>query len=45
MAEKIDELRRAGVRSLIIDAVGRPEEREEQLARFAAEVRPLLGGA
>ena len=45
VAEKIDELRRAGVRTLIVDAVGRPEEREEQLARFAAEVRPLLGAA
>ena len=25
------------------DQASRPEEREEQLARFAAEVRPLLG--
>lgn len=43
VAAKIDELAHAGVRHVIVDVVGRPEEREEQLARFAAEVRPLLG--
>jgi probable F420-dependent oxidoreductase len=44
VAARIDELHRAGVRDVIVDVVGRPEERDEQLARFAAEVRPLLGG-
>ena len=43
VAARIAELQRAGVRDVIVDVVGRPEEREEQLARFAAEVRPLLG--
>ncbi len=43
VAARIAELHRAGVRNIIVDVVGRPEEREEQLARFAAEVRPLLG--
>jgi probable F420-dependent oxidoreductase len=43
VAGRIAELQRAGVRSVIVDVVGRPEEREEQIARFAAEVRPLLG--
>jgi probable F420-dependent oxidoreductase len=43
VAAKIDGLVRAGVRHVIVDVVGRPEERDEQLARFAAEVRPLLG--
>ena len=43
VAARIAELQRAGVRNIIVDVVGRPEEREEQLARFAAEVRPLLG--
>ncbi len=43
VAERIAEFHRAGMRHLIVDVVGRPEEREEQLARFAREVRPLLG--
>jgi probable F420-dependent oxidoreductase len=43
VAARIAELQRAGVRDVIVDVVGRPEEREEQIARFAAEVRPLLG--
>jgi probable F420-dependent oxidoreductase len=42
VAARIAELQRAGVRNVIVDVVGRAEEREEQLARFAAEVRPLL---
>lgn len=44
VAARIAELHRAGVRNVIVDVVGRPEEREEQIARFAAEVKPLLGG-
>jgi probable F420-dependent oxidoreductase len=43
VAARIAELQRAGVRDVIVDVVGRPEERDEQLARFASEVRPLLG--
>jgi probable F420-dependent oxidoreductase len=43
VAARVAELQRAGVRNVIVDVVGRPEEREEQIARFAAEVRPLLG--
>jgi probable F420-dependent oxidoreductase len=43
VAARIAELQRAGVRNVIVDVVGRPEERDEQLARFGAEVRPLLG--
>ena len=43
VAERIAEFHRAGMRDLIVDIVARPEEREEQLARFAREVRPLLG--
>jgi len=43
VAARIAELHRAGVRNVIVDVVGRPEERDEQLARLAAEVRPLLG--
>jgi alkanesulfonate monooxygenase SsuD/methylene tetrahydromethanopterin reductase-like flavin-dependent oxidoreductase (luciferase family) len=33
----------AGVRHFILDMLGTPEEREAQLRRFAAEVRPLIG--
>ena len=43
VAARVAELQRAGVRDVIVDVVGRPEEREEQIARFASEVRPLLG--
>lgn len=32
----------AGVRHFILDMLGTPEEREAQLRRFAAEVRPLI---
>jgi probable F420-dependent oxidoreductase len=44
VAAHVSGLQRAGVRDIIVDVVGRPEEREEQIARFAAEVKPLLGG-
>jgi probable F420-dependent oxidoreductase len=43
VAEKIDAFRRAGVRHLILDMTGPAGARDEQLARFAEEVRPLLG--
>ena len=43
VAASVDAFHRAGMRNLIVDVVARPEEREEQLARFAREVRPLLG--
>jgi probable F420-dependent oxidoreductase len=42
VAEKIHEFREAGLRHVILDTVGEPEERPEQLERFAKEVRPLL---
>jgi len=42
VAERIDAFRRAGVRHLVVDTVGPPGERDEQLERFAREVRPLL---
>ncbi len=42
VAAKIDEFRRAGLRHLILDMVGPGHDREEQLERFAQEVRPLL---
>jgi probable F420-dependent oxidoreductase len=43
VAEKIDAFRRAGLRHLILDMTGPADQRSDQLARFAAEVRPLLG--
>jgi len=44
VAETVDSFRRAGVRHLIVDPVCRAEARDEQLERFAREVRPLLRG-
>ena len=41
VAERIEAYRKAGVRHFIIETLG-SEERPEQLARFAEEVRPLL---
>ena len=43
VAERIDAFRAAGVRHVILDMVGPGDDRDEQLARFAEEVRPLLG--
>ncbi len=42
VAAKIAEFRSAGVRHIILDMTGPSEQRDAQLARFAAEVRPLL---
>ena len=42
VAEYLELYRAAGVRHFIVDPVGPPREREEQLARFAGEVIPLL---
>ena len=42
VAAKIAEFRDAGLRHIILDMTGPFEERDAQLARFAAEVRPLL---
>jgi probable F420-dependent oxidoreductase len=42
VAARIDDFRRAGVRHVILDMVGPGHDREEQLERFAREVRPLL---
>ncbi len=45
VAERVEAFRRAGLRHLLLDVVCRPEDRDEQLERFATEVRPLLEGA
>ena len=42
VAERIDAYRSAGLRHVILDHVGPMGERDEQLERFASEVRPLL---
>ena len=42
IAEKIHAFRAAGLRHVILDLVGPMQDRDEQLERFAAEVRPLL---
>lgn len=41
VAEQIDRYRRAGLRHVILETLGH-QDREEQLVRFAEEVRPLL---
>ncbi len=43
VAEKIDAFRQAGLRHVIVDSTGPYAARDEQLERFAKEVRPLLG--
>jgi probable F420-dependent oxidoreductase len=42
VAEQLAEFYTAGVRHFILDMVGPSEQRDEQLNRFAKEVRPLL---
>ena len=42
VAESIESYREAGLRHLIVDPVCRLDAREEQLERFARDVRPLL---
>jgi hypothetical protein len=42
VAARVAAFRDAGVRHLVLDPVGPMADRDEQLARFAAEVRPLL---
>lgn len=42
LAERIVAFRDAGLRHVILDPVGPPEDRDEQTARFAQQVRPLL---
>ena len=42
VAERIAAFWRAGLRHVVLDLVGPFEERDQQLQRFAAEVRPLL---
>ena len=37
------EFRQAGLRHCVLDLVGPYEERDQQIERFAKEVRPLLG--
>ncbi len=43
VAASIDKFREAGVRHMVMDFVGPYEERDQQICRFAEEVRPLLG--
>lgn len=43
VAEQIAGFHAAGVRHIVFDMIGEPEERDPQLEQFAAEVRPLLG--
>jgi hypothetical protein len=45
VAEKLNQFREAGVRHVIADCTGPAAEREDQLERFAKEVRPLLNRA
>ena len=42
VAERIREFHAAGVRHVILDLLGPYEQRNEQIARFAAEAMPLL---
>lgn len=42
VAERIAAFREAGCRHFEFDFLGTPEERDEQIARFGREVRPLL---
>ena len=42
IAEKIREFQAAGLRHVILDLLGPSEQREEQIARFAADAMPLL---
>jgi alkanesulfonate monooxygenase SsuD/methylene tetrahydromethanopterin reductase-like flavin-dependent oxidoreductase (luciferase family) len=42
VAERIREFHAAGVRHIMLDLLGRYEQRDEQIARFAAEAMPLL---
>ena len=42
VAERIHAFRAAGLRHVVLDLVGPIEDRDEQLERFASEVRPLL---
>jgi alkanesulfonate monooxygenase SsuD/methylene tetrahydromethanopterin reductase-like flavin-dependent oxidoreductase (luciferase family) len=42
VAERIHAFRAAGLRHVVLDLVGPIEDRDEQLERFATEVRPLL---
>jgi len=44
IAERIHAFMEAGVRHVVLDMIGSPEERSEQLEWFATEVIPLLGG-
>ena len=42
VAERINAFVEVGVRHIVMDFVGPYEEKEEQIQRFADEVRPLL---
>lgn len=44
VAEAVRAYHAAGVRTVVVDMIGSPEEREGQLQQFAEEVMPLLAG-
>jgi len=44
VAAMIDRFRQAGLRHVVVDLVGPYEERDQQIERFAKEVKPLLAG-
>jgi probable F420-dependent oxidoreductase len=44
IAETLRAFHAAGARTIVLDMIGHPEEREGQLQQFAEEVRPLVAG-
>ena len=44
IAEAVRKFHQAGVRRVVLDMIGRPEERPDQFQRFAESVMPLLAG-
>lgn len=44
VAETVRQFHAAGTRTIIVDMIGRPEEREEQFQQFSEEVMPLVAG-
>jgi probable F420-dependent oxidoreductase len=45
IAEHLRRFHAAGVRTVVLDMIGHPEEREAQLQQFAEEVMPLVANA
>ena len=44
VAESVAAFHAAGARTIVLDMIGEPEERDAQLQRFAEEVMPLVAG-